>query len=59
MENKFKEWLDSKGIYYVWNEEDNSFAVNDYSLRPYESEVKEILPSFQFIWEVQPNKRSS
>lgn len=56
MENKFSQWLISKGIKFNI-EEETVFLENEYDLRPYESELRSIFPEMEFIWEVQPNHR--
>ena len=59
MENKFKEYLDSKGIKYeyVHDEYYPYVVVDDYDLRPYESEIKELFPDVEFVWDVIPKHR--
>lgn len=58
MENKFKDWLDSKGIKYtleyIPEYREMVSLNNEYDLRPYESEVKELFPEIEFVWEVVP-----
>ena len=55
MENKFKDWLDSKGIPYTIPDDCiDCVNLDDYLLRPYESELKELLPEIEFVWNVVP-----
>ena len=57
MENKFSEWLKSKGINFSIDKDGLVFLENEYDLRPYESELRSIFPEMDFIWEIQPNHR--
>jgi len=56
MENKFSQWLISKGIKFTI-EEETVFLENEYDLRPHESELRSLFPEIEFIWEVKPNHR--
>ncbi len=42
----FPEWLDSKGIPYVYDEEQDDLTVNEILLCPYYKEILEKYPDF-------------
>lgn len=58
MENKFKDWLDSKGIKYkidyIPEYREMLTLNNENDLRPFELELKELFPEIKFLWSTEP-----
>lgn len=53
--NIFKNFLIENNI--TFEDYGDNVAVDDNLLRPYENELRKLLPDIQFIWEIEPKER--
>ena len=48
----FKDFLISKNIAFEEDTTDNSLMLNDEDLIPYQDEIKQLFPTFTFVWDM-------